>query len=279
MRYKWGAQFGLDMLHNITLPGTSYQAMLKMTGANIELITEENGGFELMDAVNDNIRGGVSNIAQPYALANNHKVMTPKLPEELERFTEHHAAVRKGLRHEDEWEEEYETWTKKNGFDRSQPMTWIAYVDANSLYPTVMTMKLPVADYNKLDLSEDYATRMAFVHSHVASYHDNNRMGYFVEVTYHVPESLHDQLDFPPVAKKRVTPDELSDYQKTTLTSVYGEGATTGQTAKLVPFLGEHRKVMHHIALLKYYVEEMGVVITEVHRVWSFRQSSWMAST
>ena len=101
-------------------------------------------------------------------------------------------------------------------------------------------------------------------------------MGYFVEVTYHVPESHHDQLDFPPVAKKRVTPDELSDYQKTTLTSVYGEGATTGQTAKLVPFLGEHREVMHHIALLKYYVEEMGVVITEVHRVWSFRQSSWM---
>ena len=44
---------------------------------------------------------------------------------------------------------------------------------------------------------------------------------------------------------------------------------------KLFPHLGEHKKVMHHAALLKYFVE-LGVVITKVHSLWSFKQEAWM---
>ncbi len=42
------------------------------------------------------------------------------------------------------------------------------------------------------------------------------------------------------------------------------------------PYLGEHKEVMHHIALLKC-LEGLGIRIKEVHNAWSFKQEAWMA--
>ena len=52
-----------------------------------------------------------------------------------------------------------------------------------------------------------------------------------------------------------------------------GDADPTG--VKLFPYLGEHKKVMHHAAFLKFLVR-LGVVITEVHSLWSFKQTPWM---
>lgn len=46
----------------------------------MELISENNGGMELMNKINSIIRGGSSVIAQPFAKANNWAVL-PALPE------------------------------------------------------------------------------------------------------------------------------------------------------------------------------------------------------
>ncbi len=56
LREGWWDKHGLDMFQSLTLPGASQAALLRRTGARVELITETNGGIELMDKVNANIR-------------------------------------------------------------------------------------------------------------------------------------------------------------------------------------------------------------------------------
>jgi hypothetical protein len=138
MRQAWKRQCGLDLCHNITMPSASYLAMLKSTKAELELITDR----ELMEAINHNIRGGVSCIFQPHSKANNWKCLPATLPPELEQYAKLHQRVRSGNKLF-LWPEDYQSWCKSCGYDVEKPTTWIAYIDANSLYPTVMTMALP----------------------------------------------------------------------------------------------------------------------------------------
>jgi len=133
-------------------------------------------------------------------------------------------------------------------------------------------MPLPIGDYRHEELPESQAARISTVRTLADLYHDNASKGYLVEVSFRVPYHLHDKLDYAPVAKRTVEPHELSPYQRTIAEKF---GATTG-TEKLVPDLGVHRKVLYHIGLLKFWLE-MGVEIFEVHSLWSWRQSTWMA--
>ena len=74
-RKEWRSLYDLDALQAMTLPSAALQAMLKVSKARVELITDSNGGMEFMDLVNKNIRGGVSCIFQPFARANNPKCL------------------------------------------------------------------------------------------------------------------------------------------------------------------------------------------------------------
>jgi hypothetical protein len=102
---------GLDLAHYLSLPSVAHQSMLKLTKAQIELISEVNGGMALYDDVTAGIRGGLACMFQPYARANN-----PMMPD----------------------------------YDQEQPTSWILYVDANSLYPTQMCKPVPTRDYELL---------------------------------------------------------------------------------------------------------------------------------
>ncbi len=137
MRRGWRQHCGLDLLKSITLPSASYQAMLKMTKVRLELICDGAGaGMPLMEALNSNIRGGASCIFQPYAAANNPRVL-PKYPEKPIIPQEVHERIRKG--HNTIWEElpaEYIEWCRKEGYNWEEELSWIIYIDANSLYPT-----------------------------------------------------------------------------------------------------------------------------------------------
>ena len=59
--------YKLDPLHYITSPGLAWDAMLKMTGINIELITD----IDMQLFIEKRLRGGISYIAHRYATANN----------------------------------------------------------------------------------------------------------------------------------------------------------------------------------------------------------------
>ena len=59
--------YGLDAAHYLSSPHLSWDAMLKMTGRELELISDP----ELFKVVDAGIRGGVSMISKRFARANN----------------------------------------------------------------------------------------------------------------------------------------------------------------------------------------------------------------
>ncbi len=189
IRAGWRAHCGLDLFSSVTLPSASYQAMLKMTGVRMELLCQDVGpGKDLMDCLNRNIRGGTSCVFQPYAKANNPRVL-PKVAPVIPK--EQHDRIRQG--HETDWStlpSEYKDWCKKEGYDHESEMSWIIYIDANSLYPTTMCMPLPIGDYEKLGMVEGEA--VAEVLEILKNHKDSSRTGYFLEVDFEVPDHLHD---------------------------------------------------------------------------------------
>ena len=69
--------FQIDPLQCLTLPPPPYRraTLYPATKTSSDLICEENCGWPLMNDVNNNTRGGLSGIFQPYAQANNHKLV------------------------------------------------------------------------------------------------------------------------------------------------------------------------------------------------------------
>ena len=61
------ANYKLDPLHYITSPGLAWDAMLKMTGINLELITD----IDMQLFLERGMKGGISNITHRHAKANN----------------------------------------------------------------------------------------------------------------------------------------------------------------------------------------------------------------
>ena len=62
--------YGIDPLHYYTAPGLSWDALLKYTGENLELMTD----FEQHLLIEKGMRGGISMVSKRYAKANNPNV-------------------------------------------------------------------------------------------------------------------------------------------------------------------------------------------------------------
>lgn len=73
--------YGLDMAWYHTAPGLSWDAILKYTGVNIELLTD----YEKLLFVEKGIRGGVSQCSHRYTKANN-RFMDEFNPNEQETY-------------------------------------------------------------------------------------------------------------------------------------------------------------------------------------------------
>ena len=76
--------YGLDPVHYYTAPGLAWDAMLKMTGVNLELLTD----VDMLLMIEKGIRGGVSIISNRYGKANN-KYMKDFNKSELSKYLMH----------------------------------------------------------------------------------------------------------------------------------------------------------------------------------------------
>ena len=141
------------------------------------------------------------------------------------------------------------------------------YFDANNLYGWAMIQSLPYGEYKWEDASQ-------FTNEYITQLPDDGDKGYTLEVDFHVDESLHDYLrDYPPAPEHCIiTDDMLSPYTK-------GEKerleVSKDTTAKLILSLRDKKQYVIHYRLLKYYMQ-LGVQVTKVHRVISFKQSQWL---
>jgi hypothetical protein len=236
VRTSFHQQFRCDPVHKaFTLPSAAQQAMKYMTRVKIEHITTENGGWELYNEIDESLMGGLSCIFQPYAKANNKHC---------------------------------------KDYDETAVDSHIVYIDANSLYPYVMTLPLPVGGYTKINMCEDQGARRALLQQFFdAREHEKKHWGYLVKCDFHVPEELHDRFDWAPVARMCVPEECISNYSKE-LYQTFNKDGGVG-TPKLVPFLGEQEGVSLCIDYLLLLVK-LGLRITRVRKIFRFRVQAFM---
>ena len=103
--------YKLDPCHYYTAPGLAWDACLKETKQDLELLKD----YDMLMMFEQGIRGGISHISKRYAEANN-KYMT--------------------------------------NYDKSQPSSYIQYLDANNLYDWAMSHKLPTHGFKWIEVNK-----------------------------------------------------------------------------------------------------------------------------
>jgi hypothetical protein len=109
------ANYGLDPLWYYTAPGLAWDACLKLTGVELELISDPNMYLLIERGIRGGIRGGISTITKRHAIANN-KYMT--------------------------------------NYDPKKESKYLPYLDANNLYGWAMSQPLPIKDFEWMDDNE-----------------------------------------------------------------------------------------------------------------------------
>ena len=115
--------YGLNPCQYFSLPGLSYDAMLKMIGVKLDLITD----IEVQTMIEDNVRSGIT------ITTINHRHFTTNNNQYL------------------------------NDYDPQIPSSYIMYVDVNNLYGKGMSEKLPTRNFRWLSQQELEAFNIAKV--------------------------------------------------------------------------------------------------------------------
>ena len=148
--------YGLDPVYYYTTPGLAWDACLKMTNINLELLSDLN----MLLMFEKGIRGGISMISNRYGKANN-KYMG-------------------------------------NRFNRNKPKKYIMYFDANNLYGSSMSEKLPTHGFKWLSSGE---MENLFNNQVVQVW---EKTPCILEVDLEYPENLHDLHNDYPFCPERV---------------------------------------------------------------------------
>lgn len=220
--------YQLDPAHYITAPGLSWDALLKMSKVELELLTD----YEMHLMIEKGIRGGISMISNRYAKANNQYM---------------------------------------EDFEPNQKKQFLMYLDANNLYGGAMRRKLPVGDFKWEDQSSNDKIREWIKDNKQEEIDDR---GYIFEVDLKYPKKLHqDHNDYPLAPEKMpATSEMLSPYQTDMIKNLQLNNV---ECDKLIPNLNNKTKYVIHYRLLKLYLQ-LGLKITKVHRVISFKHKDWM---
>lgn len=143
----------------------------------------------------------MSCLVQPYERANRPRVLAPLSAYFMEQHPDItavpwialHDMVRRsspGVRPEGadiDWSsfaEHYKSVCPEHGYGPTSPITWIGYVDANSLYPTAMNMHMPIGWYCEMHLGDPLSFVMELLNTYDYVYAE---VGYVLGVTYCVP--------------------------------------------------------------------------------------------
>ena len=259
-------EYQLDPVNYLGLPGFAWDAMLKLTEVELDLLSD----VDMHQMIEKSKRGGISMAGTRYFKANN-PALLPKLPEDKQDWSEQHAAnLKADLK---EGTEDYLQWCKENGYDSTQKTTWIWYTDINNLYGYAMSQKLPCNNFRwgDPDTFDPLKDRT------------QDESSAFLEVDLEYPEELHDEHSLLPMAPESLQIKEsmLSEYQLKVKRSLEGKldtpekKLTLSKCTKLVPHLGSRKRYVLHAANLKFYLDH-GLKLTKLHRVIEFDQKDWM---
>ena len=197
--------YELDPAHFVSLPGLAWQACLKKTNVELELLTD----YDMLLMVEEGIRGRICHAVNRYALANNYYM---------------------------------------KDYDKTKESSYIQYLDANNLYGTAISKKLPMKGFKWFDNIERIDEEF------IKEYNEINDTGYVIEVDVDYPQELHDlHSDMPFLSERMII----------------------NKTKKLVCNLHNKKNYVAHINILKQALNH-GLKLKKVHRVIEFEQETWL---
>ena len=199
--------YGLDPVYYYTAPGLAWDACLKMTNINLELLSDPN----MLLMFEKGIRGGISMISNRYGKANN-------------------------------------KYMGKN-FNKNELNKYLMYLDANNLYGSAMSEKLPVHSFKWLSSGE---MEKLFNNQVVQIW---KKTPCILEVDLEYPEDLHDLHNDYPFCPERVE--------------------CKNGVEKLIPNLRNKTKyVIHYKNLIQCL--KAGLKLKKIHRGIKFIESAWL---
>ena len=199
--------YGLDPVYYFTAPGLAWDACLKMTNINLELLSDPN----MLLMFEKGIRGGISIISNRYGEANN-KYMG-------------------------------------NRFNKNELSKYLMYLDANNLYGSAMSEKLPIHSFKWLSSGE----MEKLFNNRVVQIWEKTPC--ILEVDLEYPEDLHDLHNDYPFCPERVE--------------------CKNGVEKLIPNLRNKTKyVIHYKNLIQCL--KAGLKLKKIHRGIKFIESEWM---
>ena len=153
-------------------------------------------------------------------------------------------------------------------YDEKRINAYIIYLDANNLYGHSMSQKLPTKDFIWKDDADI---------NYIKNFDVEGNTGCFVECDLTYPEGLHDLHNSYPLAveSKTINYHDLSNYQKNQL-NTHNE-KHNDKIAKLIPNFNDKKNYIVYIKNLKYYLSK-GLVLTKIHKVLEFTQTSFLKS-
>ena len=144
--------YKLDPSWCYTAPGLAWEAMLKITNVEFQLLTDG----DMLIMIQKGVRGGISIIANRYAKANN-KYSAREIPGTKIIKTAYGIDL-------EEPDNQKEVFINEAQFDSTKPTSYIEYLDANSLYSTAMLETLPVSNFQWVD-SSHYTNILNNIHN------------------------------------------------------------------------------------------------------------------
>ena len=199
--------YGLDPVYYFTAPGLAWDACLKMTNINLELLSDPN----MLLMFEKGIRGGISMISNRYGEANN-------------KYMGH-------------------------SFNKNKLKKYLMYLDANNLYGSAMSEKLPTHGFKWLTSGE---MEKLFNNQVVQVW---EKTPCILEVDLEYPENLHDLHNDYPFCPERVE--------------------CKNGVEKLIPNLRDKTKyVIHYKNLIQCL--KAGLKLKKIHRGIKFIESEWM---
>jgi hypothetical protein len=211
--------YGLDTCYYYTAPGLSFDAMLKITKINLELLTD----VEMFKMVESGIRGGISQISHRHSKANN-KYMSNYDSSKNKIYKDKKTGA---IICKDKLDESKINEGILNGLLEVEYIedTYIVYLDANNLYGYAMCQYLPTGDF-KWNTDEWNAKK-------ILELQDDDEFGYLFDVNVSYPEELHEYFNqYPPLpTNMQVKTDYLNEWQQEN----YKESKTRKLCCSLLP--------------------------------------------
>ena len=144
-------------------------------------------------------------------------------------------------------------------------------VDANALYTSALSVKLPHSNFQWMDDVSHITTEWMR-----DTWDPDGETGMTLMVDLEYPPDIQDRTLDLPLAPTPAVPstDDMSIYMKQLWHELHGTRPYSGGEKLLLTHKPKHRYVVHHVAL-KYYVEQ-GLRITHVYKAISYHQEAYI---